>query len=150
MADRPGDIHGAQPEGDRFGTPGPDQGYAIKLAGSFSDRLRTGKLSHNDVVSGCVAVAIKRSGAFGRGPVVHDLTAAFTIWGFLDSNPASDLVELREELFPQIASSHHYAERREVADMVPSEVLARPHSLIIEDYGADWRNNITQHHSSGH
>ncbi len=142
MADRPGDLAGAQPVGDRLGTPGPDAGYAIKLARTFSDRLKTGKLAESDVVAGCVAVAIKRSGLLGRGPVVHDLTAAFTLWGFLDDAPKSELVALREEVFPQVASSHHYAERREIVDLTSSEVLHRPHSLIIEDYKSDWRTNI--------
>ena len=33
-ADRPGDLVGAQPKGTKLGNPGPDQGYAIKLANS--------------------------------------------------------------------------------------------------------------------
>ncbi len=142
MAQRPGDLAGEQPTGEGFGTPGPDQGYALKLANMFDDRLHTGALHRDDVVAGCVAVANKRSGLYGRAPVVHDLTAAFTIWGFLDESPDPDLVELREQLFAQVASSHHYPERREIVDLVPSDALRRPHAKIINDYQSDWHQNI--------
>ena len=142
MADRPGDLPGEHPTGERLGVPGPDQGYALKLARLFDDQLELGALSHDDVVAGCVAVACKRSGLFGRGPVVHDLRAAFTVWGFLDESPDTELVELRERLFPEVASSHHYRERREIVDLVPNEALERPHAEIIADYQTGWRQII--------
>ncbi|NNF55886.1 MAG: hypothetical protein HKN03_15780 [Acidimicrobiales bacterium] len=142
MADRPGDIDGAWPTGDRLGVPGPDQGYAIKLASSFLDRLHLGSLDEKDVVAGCVAVANKRSGLFGRAPVVHDLTVAFTIWGFLDESPPAELVEQREKMFPEVASAHHYPERREIADRVSASMLQRPHGAIISDYASDWTLNF--------
>ena len=34
------------------------------------------------------ASALRRASMFSRAPVVHDLTIAFTIWGFLDAEPA--------------------------------------------------------------
>lgn len=142
MADRPGDIDGQWPTGDGLGTPGPDQGYAIKLAAGFSERLHLGNLHQDDVTAGCVAVATKRSGLLGRAPIVHDLTAAFTIWGFLDETPAAELVELREKMFPEVASAHHYPERREIADRVSAEMLRRPHGAIISDYQSDWTLNL--------
>jgi hypothetical protein len=142
MADRPGDFGGAQPAGDQLGTPGPDQGYAFKLAKQFAGRLHPGRLDNDDVTSGCVAIASKRAGLFGRAPMVYDLTAAFTIWGFLDPGPPPDLVELRERLFPQVASPHHYVERREIVDRVSAEVLLRPHAAIKADYVRDWTANI--------
>ncbi len=141
-ADRPGDLRRGQPVGERLGTPGPDQGYALKLARHFTDRLRTGRLDVDDVVAGCVAVANKRAGLFGRAPVVHDLTAAFTLWGFLDETPDPDLVALRERLFPQVASSHHYPERREIADLVDAGALRRPHDAIIAEYRRNWRASL--------
>jgi hypothetical protein len=142
MAERPGDLTGEQPVGDRFGTPGPDQGYSLKLAKMFEDRLHLGKLDFGDVMSGCVAVANKRSGLYGRAPVVHDLTVAFTIWGFLDESPDPELLHLRESLFAQVASAHHYPERREIVDLVPAEALERPHAEIISNYQAGWRQNL--------
>ena len=143
MAQRPGDLTGEQPSGERFGTPGPDQGYSLKLAKLFDDRLKVGDLNKADVVAGCVAVANKRSALYGRAPVVHDLTAAFTIWGFLDESPDPELVELRERLFPQVASSHHYPERREIVDLVPADALRRPHAEIVTDYQTGWRQNLS-------
>jgi len=142
MADRPGDIGGPQPVGPRLGAQGPDQGYALTLVKLFDDRLRLGHVAHDDAVAGCVAVATKRSALFGRGPVVHDLTAAFTIFGFLDDGPAKELVRLREGLFAQVHSHHHYRERRAIADLVPDAALHRPHAAIDAEYRSDWKRNL--------
>ena len=53
-------------------------------------------------------------------------------------NPSPDLIGLREEVFSQIRSNHHYFERREVVDMVSEEALRQDHSDIITSYGVDW------------
>lgn len=143
VADRPGDIGGPQPTGARLGAQGPDQGYALTLVKLFDDRLHLGDVDHQDAVAGCVAVATKRSALFGRGPVVHDLTAAFTIFGFLDDAPADDLVAWRERLFAQVHSHHHYRERRAIADLVSDAVLHRPHTAIEADYRAGWTRNLS-------
>src|ERR1019366_8556402 len=84
-----------QPTGTLLGSPGPDQGFALKLARRFEDRLvlAPGE-SVEDAIAGCTAVAMRRSARFGRAPVVHDLTFGFTLWGFLGGAPA-DLVEAR-------------------------------------------------------
>ena len=95
-ADRPGDLVGFQPEGARLGYQGPDQGYAIKIANGFRDRLRLQPGEHvADVIQGCLGIALRRASMFSRAPVVHDLTIAFTIWGFLDGNPPSELLSQR-------------------------------------------------------
>ncbi len=75
----------------------------------------------------------------GRGPVVHDLTAAFTVFGFLDADPPAELVRWRKKAFAEIASHHHYLERRELVDQVPAELLTKPHAEIEQLYRADWR-----------
>ena len=142
VADRPGDIGGPQPTGTRLGAQGPDQGYALTLVKLFDDRLQLGKVGHDDAVAGCVAVAMKRSALFGRGPVVHDLTAAFTLFGFLDENPSDELVALREPLFAQVHSHHHYRELRAIADLVPDDALHRPHTAIEADYRSGWKQNL--------
>src|SRR5690606_30823709 len=93
LAVRPGDLTGRQPLGDRLGVPGPDQGYALKLADDlFRAKLITGDVRPDDAIAGCVGVALKRAALFGRAPVAHDLRAAFTIWGFLDVSPDPELV----------------------------------------------------------
>ena len=123
MTDRPAEIAGRQPEGDRLGSPGPDQGYALLLAARLKDRLvLTSKESADDALSGCTALAMKRSALFGRGPVIHDITSALTLWGFLGDAPAG-LAELRSEIFAAVAHTHHYFERRAIVDAVPDEVL---------------------------
>lgn len=142
VADRPGDLRGGQPTGDMLGNLGPDQGYALKLARQFEGKLVLGRVAHDDAIAGCLAVALKRSSLFGRAPVIHDLTVAFTIYGFLDEDPPAELVELRERLFDQVRSNHHYAERRAIADLVPADVLRQPPGTIAATHAADWRQNL--------
>ncbi len=111
----------------------------MRLARSFDDELMLTDGEHQaDVVAGCVAVALKRASAFGRAPTVHDLRCAFSIFGFL-SQPDPELLELRRELFEEVAHPHHYAERRAIVDAVPTEFLRRPHQAVIQDAG-DWRS----------
>lgn len=139
-ADRPGDVFvDGQPEGELIGSQGPDQGFALKLARHFDDQLELTNNEHrDDVVAGCVAVALKRASAFGRAPTVHDLRCAFTIFGYLDrSDP--ELVAVREKLFEEVAHPHHYAERRAIVDCVPVEFLHQPHKQILEA-ASDWRS----------
>jgi pimeloyl-ACP methyl ester carboxylesterase len=47
--------------------------------------------NHTDAIVGCIGVALKRASLFGRAPVLHDLTVALTIWGYLGDAPP-DLV----------------------------------------------------------
>ena len=96
LSTRPGDLQGNSPHGDRFGNPGPDQGYALLLAKRLSDRLHLEPGEKvDDVMAGCVGVALKRASLLGRAPVIYDLTAAYTVWGYLDDKPATELVSLR-------------------------------------------------------
>ena len=88
-----------------------------------------------DALSGCTAVAMRRSAHFGRAPVIHDLTLAFTLWGFLDGAPA-DLAVTREPLFR--AASHHYQVQRTIADCVPVTTLRLTPEQVAERL-VDWR-----------
>jgi hypothetical protein len=143
-ADRPGDHDGPQELGDRFGAPGPDQGYALKVADElFRPRLILGDVHADDAVAGCVGVALKRAALFGRAPTTHDLRAAFRMWGFLDVSPDPGLVELRDRWFAEVAHPHHYAEQRRIVDAVSDDVLRRPHADIESTYaGGGWRDLI--------
>ncbi|HVN50946.1 MAG TPA: hypothetical protein VMT43_05910 [Acidimicrobiales bacterium] len=139
VADRPGELTGRQPLGPRLGYPGPDQGFVLKLARSFEPRLvLTEDESVDDAVAGAAAVALKRASLFGRAPVVHDLTAAFTIWGFL-SEADGELVRLRRPLFEEVSHPHHYMELRRIADLVPQAVLRLGHQEIARVAASDWR-----------
>ena len=137
--ERPGEQVGSVSTGKRLGSAGPDQGYAYKLAEHFSDRLNTGSVSHEDAVEGCIAVAMKRAALFGRAPVIHDLTCAFSIFGFLTSSVSDQLVEKRETLFDEVANHHHYAELRELVDSVSDTFLAKSQSEIEAECAKDWR-----------
>lgn len=140
FADRPCDINGFQPVGERLGYQGPDQGYALKLARSFSDRLQLEPGEKvNDAIAGCLGVALRRASMFGRAPVVHDLTIAFTIWGFLGRTHAPELIELRRPLFAGLGHGHHYAEVRAIADRVPESTLRKTPLEVDRMYPARWR-----------
>lgn len=135
--DRPGALGASQPTGPGMGNPGPDQGYALRLARSFEDRLVLAGGEHaEDAVAGCIGVALRRASIFGRAPVIHDLTVAFTIWGFLGDAPP-ELVALRHPLFQAV--SHHYADQRAIVDMVPEATLRLVHGEVVRRFPADWR-----------
>jgi hypothetical protein len=139
-ADRPGDLTAGQPRGAGFGSQGPDQGYALLLVERFRSKLYLNDDEHfEDVAAGCLGVALKRASLLGRAPVVHDLTAAFTLWGFLDPAPPADLVALRRRVFAEVANPLHYIEQRRIVDAVPEATLRKPHSTVAEEHVRDWR-----------
>lgn len=143
MADRPAELGGPQPRGDQLGTPGPDQGYALTLAERYRSRVAVTEGEHvDDALTGAAAVAMKRSGLFGRAPVIHDMTVGLTVWGFLDPGAPDDLVRLRRELFDEVHLPVHYPQLRRIADAVPAEVLRLPHTRIAERHRADWRSCV--------
>jgi len=118
LADRPAEIVGEQPTGDKLGSPGPSQGYGLKLANRFHGKLRlaSGENEH-DVILGCLGVALKRASSFGRSPVIHDFEVAFTLFGFLgDEQPTAVQLEVRRKMFE--AAGHHYDVQRSIADRV--------------------------------
>lgn len=120
---RPGEVvtHGGQPEGPGFGAVGPDQGYALRLARAFTERLELVAGEHkNDVVAGCVAVGMRRAALFGRAPVIHDLDLAFSVWGFLGGAP-TELLRLRPKVFEE--ASLDYWTRRAISDSVTEAAL---------------------------
>lgn len=140
MPNRPGEVVGFQPSGSQLGNQGPDQGFAIKIANGFKDRLQQQPGEHTvDTINGCLGVALRRASIFSRAPVVHDLTVAFTIWGFLDANPPAELVAARTALFVGVGHGYHYAEARTIADMVPEATLKMTPQQVAAQYPADWR-----------
>lgn len=145
MPDRPAEVvHRGQPRGDLLGSPGPDQGYALRLLRQFEGKLSLGPGEHeHDAMIGCLGVALKRASLFGRAPVVHDLTVAFTIWGFLNPSPAPELVAWRTRLFDGAGHAHHYPTQRAIVDSVPDQTLRRPHGQVGQDHTTDWRSLLT-------
>jgi hypothetical protein len=140
-ADRPAELAGRQPTGSQLGAQGPDQGYALAIAATFRDRLQLqpGERA-DDAIQGCLGIALRRASLFGRAPVIHDLTIAFTMWGFLDGSPPADLVRARGPLFEGVANTvHHYAEARRLADMVPDATLRMTPAQVAGCYPGSWR-----------
>lgn len=136
---RPGDLEARQPRGERLGSPGPDQGYVYRLVRRFEDRLVLTSGEHaGDAIAGGVGIALKRASLLGRAPVLPDLTVAFTIWGHLREAP-EELVELRRQLFEEVANPHHYPELRRIVDMVPDETLRMTPQQVAEAHQNDWR-----------
>ncbi|HRB03837.1 MAG TPA: hypothetical protein PLP26_10760, partial [Ilumatobacteraceae bacterium] len=117
-----------------------DQGFALKIANGFKDRLQMQPGEHAaDAIKGCFGVALRRASIFSRGPVVHDLTVAFTIWGFLDADPPADLVVARSALFEGVGHGHLYAEARTIVDMVPEATLRMTPQQVAAQYPANWK-----------
>jgi hypothetical protein len=142
LAERPGEVvEGGQPRATRLGNQGPDQGYALKLLHQFAGKLHVGDGEHvEDAEVGCIGVAMKRASLFGRAPVIHDLTVAFTVWGFLDESPAPELVDARRPRFAEVRHAVHYAAQRAVVDAVPESTLRMLPAAVSEAYRADWRS----------
>ena len=140
--DRPGDLlDGRQPAGAQLGYQGPDQGFGLALAERFRERLQLpAGGSADDAIQGCLGIALRRASLYGRAPTIHDLTVAFTIWGFLDPSPPAELVALRGPTFEGVRHvAHHYAEARAIADQVPESTLRKTHQQVVSEYPSQWR-----------
>lgn len=139
-ATRPGELEGLRPpEGRSFGNTGPNQGFALKLAKRFADRLELAPGEHaEDAISGCVGVALRRAARFGRAPVIYDLEHAFTLFGFLGGAPG-ELVEFRRSFFD--AASHDYWDQRDIVDLVDEETLSLSPAEVRSRL-ADWRSML--------
>jgi hypothetical protein len=141
LVDRPGELTGLRPPvGTAFGVPGPDQGYAMKLARRFEGRLVLAPGEHvEDAVAGALGVALKRAAQFGRSPVIYDLELAFSLFGFLGDGVPADLVDFRHTYFE--AASHDYWDQRDIVDLVPDSTLAlSPADVRSKVAAGDWRS----------
>ena len=140
LPDRPGELPGAQPHGPRLGYQGPDQGFVLRLARTFEDRLVLSPGEHRaDVLVGCCEVDTKRASLFGRAPTVHDLSVAFNVWGYLGP-PDPELVKLRKPLFEEVHHPHHYMALRRIVDLVPVAVLRLSHQEVERIAAKDWKS----------
>lgn len=118
------------PAGRMLGSPGPDQGYALKLAESLRDRLVLDPEENvDDVLAVAVAIATKRASVFGRAPMVWDIIFALDLFSFLGAADRP-LVEFRKGLIA--GTAHNYQARRVIADMLPLEILRQTPEVIRE------------------
>jgi hypothetical protein len=137
--DRPAEVgKPGQPTGPRMGVPGPDQGYGMRLAYEFEDRLELAEGERTeDVIPGCLGVALRRAALFGRAPVMQDLDLAFSLWGFLGGAP-EELIEFRKPLFQGTAKA--YLDQRAIVDKVAESTLRSTPERVRELLGSDWRS----------
>ena len=143
MANRPGEVVGAEPAG-RFdlGHQGPDQGYALKLAQSFMGQLVLAPGEReDDALAGCGAVALRRASLFGRAPVMHDLRLALELFGFLGAADA-DLAAWRGPRFAGAAGHHGYGVKLRLARLVPTETLRSTPASVAEARTSNWRTPL--------
>lgn len=139
---RPGDFAGErpQPRGAHLGNPGPDQGYALRLAELLADRVRlTDGEELADALTGAVLVGLARASVFGRAPVLADVEIGLRVWGFLDPDPDPELVAVRRQLFTGISNPHHYEAALEVPEHVHPDTLRMTAPDVAERHAADWR-----------
>lgn len=118
VPDRPGEFAGSGvPWGGPFGMPGPDAGYAIKLAAG-RDLVLAENEHRADAVMAVAAVAAARASLSGRGPTKPDIDAAIVILGYeseSDSGPARAAT---------IAGAAHHPQRiRRLVAGVPVDVM---------------------------
>jgi hypothetical protein len=129
-ADRPGDLGAMQPKGALLGSPGPNVGYALRLANRVRDRM---KLEPHEEVEDAIAVvaeiAMKRAATFGRAPTVNDIDFAMELLGYLGDAP-EDVRTWRPHVVR--AAAHDYAVRRAVVDTVSTGLLRLPISELPE------------------
>jgi hypothetical protein len=124
-ASRPAELSGPKAAAGRsVGTPGPDAGFALRLARRFEHdlKLTEGEAEH-DVLVGVALVAARRAALFGRAPCIYDVQFALSHWGFLTEAPL-ELVADRRRAFSAV--SHDYVAQRALADAIPEDVLRRP------------------------
>jgi hypothetical protein len=120
---RPAELHTPRyPSGRAVGAPGPDSGFALRLAHRFEDDLVLGEgESAHDAVLGVALIASKRAALFGRAPSVYDVRHALALWCFLDADAPAGLRQARRAAFSAV--SHDYVAQRQLVDAVPDDVL---------------------------
>jgi hypothetical protein len=118
--------------GPMVGTPGPDAGFALRLAHRYQDELRLGEgETVDDSLLGCGLIAARRAALLGRAPCIYDIEVALALWGFLIDAP-QELRHARRQAFSSV--SHDYLAQRALVDAVSEETLrlspAEAHALV--------------------
>lgn len=121
-ADRPGDlVDGVQPRGARFGTPGPNVGYAMSLVRRMRGPFELSALEdHHDVDVVVSAVAMKRAASLGRAPIGADVECAALALGYLGAT-TPEMIAWRADAVD--GAGHDYEAVRKICDAVPLEAL---------------------------
>jgi hypothetical protein len=100
--------------GRSVGTPGPDAGFALRLARRFEHDLKLGEgETEHDALYGCALIAARRAALFGRAPCIYDLQFAMAAWSFTVVAPAP-VQAARRAAFSAV--SHDYVAQRTLVD----------------------------------
>lgn len=104
-----------------MGSPGPDSGFALRLAHRFESdvKLGAGETAH-DIIHGAALIAAKRAARFGRAPSIYDVQFALSWWSLLAEVPAEHQ-SLRRSAFSAV--SHDYVAQRALVDAIPEEMF---------------------------
>ena len=139
--DRPAELLHGQERGERLGSPGPDQGFALTLAESFRGKLALRPGEHEgDAIAGCLTVALKRASLFGRAPVIHDVEAVMALLGY-DGSADPEFAQVRTLLVHE--AGHDYRRRRALVDAIPESLMRRkPDEIGAEIY--EWRREARE------
>lgn len=139
VQDRPAELRfPVRRQGRQVGAPGPDQGYALRLARRAETHLvlRDGE-SAEDAVVGTALLGARRAAMLGRAPTVYDIDAVLALWGFRDPEAPEELVALRRRAFA--GAAHDYVAQRELVDRVPEETLSmRPEEIAAAVSSGAW------------
>ena len=110
------------PRGRSVGTPGPDAGFALRLARRFARALKLTEGEHeHDVLLGCALIAARRAALYGRGPSIYDVQVALALWGFLRDDVPVVVLTARRQAFSSV--SHDYVAQRGLVEAVPEASL---------------------------
>jgi hypothetical protein len=122
---RPSELRaGPRSFGGGAGSPGPDQGYALRLAQLVADRVVLGEGEHlDDALSAAVVVALGRASTFGRAPVLKDLEFGLAAFGYLGPVDVETSAR-RHRLVSGLA--HDYFRQRSIADLCDEKTLRGP------------------------
>ena len=145
-APRRGHRVGPAPRRRASANQGPDQGYALTLARRFDGTLTLGPGEHEkDALAGAVAVALKRASLFGRAPVVHDLTIALTVWGFLGDAPSRAACSCARRARSRRSRTRTTTPScARIVDLVPESTLRSTPDEVRDAHATDWRSLLTE------
>ncbi len=120
--DRPAELATpSAPKGRSVGTPGPDAGFALRLAHRYESELKLGDgESTHDALIGCALIAARRAALVGRAPCIYDVQVALALWGFLIDAPL-EVRQLRQKAFSSV--SEDYVAQRALVDSVNAQTL---------------------------
>lgn len=104
-----------------LGTPGPSQGFGLKLVKQkLSKIVLVDTEEIEDVVHGLSVLVNKRASLFSRSPIAYDVDFFIKLFGF-DGTQDFELLEFRKIFFK--GASHSYLVQRQIADVIPDSTL---------------------------